>query len=126
MTTTSSDPGLQLRPMVHVADLAASIAFYEQLGGEVIHGGPESDWVLMQLGAVQIGLIAHAPDARRREGAVELTFNAAMRLDELERQLRRAGFRTAEMTRDRDFGEQLQVRTPDGLLIKITQREPED
>jgi catechol 2,3-dioxygenase-like lactoylglutathione lyase family enzyme len=127
METTSSDPGLQLRPMVHIADMGASIAFYEQLGGEVIHGGPDTDGVLMQLGAVQIGLIARSPDIAtpRGQGAVELTFSIATPLDELERRLHRAGFRAAEMTTDRDFGEQLQVRTPDGLLIKVTQREPD-
>jgi catechol 2,3-dioxygenase-like lactoylglutathione lyase family enzyme len=126
MTTTSSDPGLQLRPMVHVADLAASIAFYRQLGGEIIHGGQDTDWVLMQLGTVQIGLVARPPDAQRGEGQVELTFGAAMPLEELEGRLHRAGFRVAEVTTDRDFGEQLLVRTPDDLLIKITEREPED
>ncbi|NMO50656.1 VOC family protein [Actinoplanes sp. TBRC 11911] len=126
MTTTGSDPGLHLRPMVHVADMATAIAFYQRLGAEIIHGGPDTDWVLMQLGAVQIGLIAHAPDACRDEGAVELTFSAAMALDELERRLHQAGFRAAEVTTDQTFGEQLQVRTPDGLLIKITQRESEE
>jgi catechol 2,3-dioxygenase-like lactoylglutathione lyase family enzyme len=126
MATTGSDPGLHLRPMVHVADLAAAISFYEQLGAEIIHGGPDTDWVLMQLGAVQIGLITQATDIRRGDGPVELTFSAAMPLDELERRLHRSGFRAAEVTTDRDFGEQLRVRTPDGLLIKITQREPED
>jgi catechol 2,3-dioxygenase-like lactoylglutathione lyase family enzyme len=126
MTTTGSDPGLHLRPMVHVADMATAIAFYQRLGGEIIHGGPDTDWVLMQLGAVQIGLIARAQDTRRDEGAVELTFSTAMALDELERRLHQAGFRAAEVTSDRNLGEQLQVRTPDGLLIKITQREPEE
>jgi len=126
MATARSDPGLHLRPMVHVADMATSIAFYRQLGGEIIHGGRESDWVLIQLGPIQLGLIAGPPDAARGESPVELTFSAEMPLDELERHLHRAGFRVAEVTTDHHFGEQLQVRTPDGLLIKITQREPED
>ena len=117
---------LQLRPLVHVRDMTASVAFYEHLGGEIIHGGQDTDWVLMQLCTVQIGLVARPPDAQRGEGQVELTFGAAMPLDELERRLHRAGFRVAEVTTDRDFGEQLLVRTPDGLLIKIAQREPEN
>lgn len=126
MATARSDPGLHLRPMVHVADMAASIAFYRQLGGEIIHGGRESDWVLIQLGPIQLGLIAGPADTARGESPVELMFSAEMPLDELERQLHRAGFRVAEVTTDHNFGDQLQVRTPDGLLIKITQREPED
>ena len=124
MITVGSDPALYLRPMLHVADLAASITFYEQLGGEIIHGGRDTDWVLMQLGSVQIGLVTRPPDRARGEDAVELTFDTAMPLTELESRLHRAGFPVAEVDTDRDFGEQLHVRTPDGLLIKISQREP--
>ena len=119
--TTVRTTGLWLRPMLHVADLAASVAFYEQLGGEIIHGDRDSDWVLMQLGAVQVGLVAR-PEGDR--SPVELTFDTVMPLEQLERRLHRAGFPVAEVCTDRDFGEQLRVRTPDGLLIKISQREP--
>ncbi|MFI5889085.1 hypothetical protein ACIA5D_03085 [Actinoplanes sp. NPDC051513] len=108
---------LELRPIVRVRDLAASIPFYEQFGAEVVHGGHDSGWVLLQLGVVQIVLIAaEAP-------GVELHFGAAMPLDELERRLHRAGYPIAEVAFDRDFGEQLRLRTPDGLEIKITQRD---
>jgi catechol 2,3-dioxygenase-like lactoylglutathione lyase family enzyme len=123
MTTARTDPGLFLQPMVHVDDLAASIAFYEQLGGAIIHGGLDADWVLMQLGSIQIGLLSRPPDASRGEGPVELTFGTAMPLEQLEQRLHRAGFPVAEVTTDRDFGEQLRVRTPEGLLIKINQRD---
>ncbi|WP_127497672.1 VOC family protein [Actinoplanes solisilvae] len=122
MTTTRNDPALLLRPMLHVSDLAASIAFYQQLGGEVIHG--DSDWVLMQLGTVQIGLLTRPPDRDRGEDTLELTFDAAMPLAELESQLHRAGIPVGEVGADRDFGEQLHVRTPEGLLLKIGRREP--
>lgn len=119
----ATEPGLQLQPTVHVGDMATSIAFYEQLGGEVIHGGRDTEWVLMQLGTVQLVLLARPPDAARGETPVELTFGAAMPLEQLERRLHRAGFPIAEVTTDDAFGEQLQVRAPDGLLIKISQRE---
>lgn len=118
-----ADPGLRLQPMVHVDDMAASIAFYEQLGAEIIHGGPDCDWVLMQLGTIQIGLLRRPPDRARGESPVELTFGAVMPLEQLERRLHRAGVPVAGVISDRDFGEQLQVRSPDGLLIKISQRE---
>lgn len=126
MASSARDSGLFLQPMVHVDNMAASISFYEQLGGEVIHGGPDSHWVLMQIGTVQISLVGRPPDADTGESVVELHFGAAGPLDELERRLHRAGFRAAEVTTDRDLGEQLRVRTPDGLLIKISQREAED
>ncbi len=116
---TQTDPGLLLRPMLHVDDLAASIAFYRQLGGEVIHGGAETEWVLMQLGTVQIGLLARPPDRDRGEDTIELTFDASIPLAQLESHLHRAGFPAAGVGSDRDFGEQLHLRTPEGLLLKI-------
>ncbi|WP_250001955.1 VOC family protein [Actinoplanes sp. M2I2] len=122
---TPTDPGLLLRPMLHVDDLAASIAFYRQLGGEVIHGGEDTDWVLLQLGTIQIGLLRRPPDRARGEDTVELTFDAAMPLAELESQLHRAGIPVDEVGTDRDFGEQLHVRTPEGLLLKISRRVPD-
>src|SRR5262245_30139731 len=119
MAGARTDPGLHLRPMVHVDDMATSIAFYRQLGAEVVHGDKESAWVLLQLGTVQIGLLAGGASG------VELHFDAAMPLEQLERRLHRAGYPVAEVTTDRDFGEQLRVRTPDGQFITISQREPE-
>jgi catechol 2,3-dioxygenase-like lactoylglutathione lyase family enzyme len=111
---------LQLRPVVHVRDMAASVAFYEHLGGEIIHGSRDGDWVLMQVGTTQIALVTQPPDAGRGEGTVELNFGAYAPLDELRRRLR-----GAEPARHPDLGPQLQVRSPDGLLIKITQLEPD-
>jgi catechol 2,3-dioxygenase-like lactoylglutathione lyase family enzyme len=108
---------LELRPIVRVRDLAVSIAFYEQLGAELVHGGHDSGWVLLQLGVVQIVLIA------ADEPGVELHFGAAMPLDQLEHRLHRAGYPVAEVALDHTFGEQLRVRTPDGLEIKISQRD---
>src|SRR3954464_10026183 len=98
----ASDPGLRRRPTVHVDDLAASLAFYEQLGGEVVHGGRDTEWVLIQLGPIQLVLLARPPDTARGEAPVELTFGAAMPLDELERRLHQAGFPVAAVTTDRD------------------------
>jgi len=117
-------PGLLFRPIVRVTDLAAAITFYEHLGAEVVHGGPEADYVLVQLGTVQVGLIAHPGWAG--PGAVELNFSAALPLDELERQLRGRGVTVARSMHNTAFGPQLHVCAPDGLLIKIGQLEPDD
>ncbi|MEU4238162.1 VOC family protein [Actinoplanes sp. NPDC026619] len=115
---------MELRPLVHVGDMAASLAFYEKLGAEIVHGGRDSDWVLIQLGTVQIGLLARAPDPTRGETPVELHFGASVPLEQWEQRLHRAGVPVDEVAADQDLGEQLCVRTPDGTLIKISQREP--
>ena len=118
-------PGLQLQPMVHVDDMAAAVGFYEKLGGEVNHGDRSGDWVLMQVGTAQIGLVTRPPNASRGESTVELNFAATMPLDRLEQMLREQGVTVVEMTADRDLGTQLHVETPDGMPIKIHQVEPE-
>ncbi|GAA3905212.1 VOC family protein [Actinoplanes auranticolor] len=118
-------PGLQLQPMVHVDDMAAAVAFYEQLGGEVNHGERDGEWVLMQVGTAQIGLVTRPPDASRGESTVELNFTATMPLDRLERLLRSRGVTVVEVAVDRDLGARLHVETPDGMPIKIHQVEPE-
>ena len=110
-----TSPGLQVQPMVHVADMAASVAFYERLGGEVIHGGSDTEWTLMQLGTTQIGLLARPPKTELGESTVELNFTVEASLEDLHRAIP-----GAQIVVHRDFGEQVLVRSPDGLLIKIS------
>ena len=112
--------GLQLQPLVHVRDLAASVTFYEHLGGQIIHGSRDGEWVLMQVGTAQIALVTEPPNTGRGESTVELNFGSVAPLELLQQRLR-----GAVMTTHRDFGRQLQVRSPDGLLIKISQLEPD-
>ncbi|MEU7902971.1 VOC family protein [Actinoplanes sp. NPDC049118] len=116
-------PGLQLQPMVHVGDMATAVAFYEKLGGEINHGDRNGDWVLMQVGTAQIGLVTRPPDAARGASTVELNFSATMPLDRLERWLRDHGVKIVEVARDLDLGTQLHVETPDGMPIRIHQVE---
>lgn len=118
-------PGLQLQPIVHVADMATAVAFYERLGGEINHGDRTGEWVLMQIGTAQIGLVSRPPDASRGESPVELNFAATMPLDRLGQMLHERGVAVVAMATDPDLGVQLHVETPDGMPIKIHQVEPE-
>ena len=63
---------MQLQPMVHVDDMPAAVKFYERLGAEVVHGGPADDWVLLQLGTTQIGLLAQPPRTDELEPDIEI------------------------------------------------------
>ena len=118
-------PGLELQPMVHVGDMPAAVAFYERLGGEINHGDRTGEWVLMQVGTAQIGLVTRPPDPSRGESTVELNFTATMPLDRLERLLRERGVTVVEVAVDRDLGTRLHVETPDGMPVKIHQVEPD-
>ena len=124
-TPVARQPVLMLQPRVHVQDMAASVEFYEHLGGSIVHGGRDGDWTLMQVGSAQIGLLAHPPNPADGEGTVELNFHSEMPLEHLEEQLRETDVAVAHITTDVTFGRQLQVKSPDGLLIKINEVEPE-
>ena len=124
--TTPEEPGsgLRLRPMVHVEDMAASVAFYEQLGARIMQGSRDGDWVVLALGNDRIGLLAHPPNPEQNGGTVELNFEATEPLETLEARLRAGGSTIARPTSDEAFGRQLQLATPDGLLIKIDELDP--
>lgn len=105
--------------------MATAVSFYETLGATVIHGSRDDDWVLLGLGEARIGLLAHPPNPEQNEGTVELNFEATQPLDQLEDRLRAAGVTIACPTTDEGFGRQLQLASPDGLLVKIDELDPE-
>ncbi len=108
---------LDLRPVVPVRDMAASVAFYERLGGEVVHGGPGDGWVLMQVGTAQIALVAGPPTG---DGGVELHLATDAPFERVRRLLP-----GAQPVTHPEFGPQLLVRSPDGLVVRISRREPD-
>ncbi len=115
---------LSLQPMVHVADMAPAVAFYEALGAEIMHGSRDGDFVMLRIGAAQLSLLAHPPNPEQNEGSVELNFETSRDLTDIEATLRGANVEIAQSVTDEGFGRQLQVTSPDGLLIKINQLEP--
>ena len=116
---------LRLQPMVHVEDMAASVAFYEALGGQVVHGSRDGDRVLLRLGGAEIGLLAHPPNPEQGEGAVELNLVSAGPLEELEERVRASGVEVVRPAGDEAFGRQLQLAAPGGMLVKVNELEPE-
>lgn len=114
-------PAIMLQPMVHVEDMRASIIFYEALGARVLHGSRNGDFVMLQIGGGQLSLLAHPPNPEQGEGKVELNFEAASALEELEATLVEAGVSIDTPTTDEGFGRQLLVRSPDGLLVEINE-----
>jgi glyoxalase/bleomycin resistance protein/dioxygenase superfamily protein len=117
----SDRPSITLQPMVHVDDMGASVSFYEALGAQVLHGSRDGDFVMLQLGGSQLSLLAHPPNPEQDEGRVELNFESAGDLSDLEARLSSAGVEIHTPTTDEGFGRQLIVRSPDGLLVKINE-----
>ena len=123
--TESTMPDLTLQPMVHVQDMAAAVDFYEALGARVVHGSRDGDFVLLAIGSSQLSLLAHPPNRDQHEGTVELNFDTDGDLDEVEARLRAAQVTITAPVTDEGFGRQLQIASPDGLLVKINQLEPD-
>jgi len=104
--------------------MAASVAFYQALGAEIEHGSRDGDFVMLKIGGSQLSLLAHPPNPEQNEGTVELNFQTSRELTDVESALRAADVEIAQAVTDEGFGRQLQVQSPDGLLIKINQLEP--
>ena len=115
--------GVTVQPMVHVTDMAASVSFYEALGGSVINGSRDGDFVLLSFGTSQLALLAHPANPEQNEGEVELNFEAN-NLDQIQQSVQDAGVEVVAPVSDEGFGRQLQLRAPGGLLIKINELDP--
>lgn len=76
---------------------------------------------MMNVGASRFALLAHPPNPAQNEGRVELNFETTGALDAVEERLRAANVTITQPATDEGFGGQLQVSTPDGLLVKIDQ-----
>lgn len=82
---------LTLTPLLHVESLDASIAFYEALGGRVVHRSRGGDWAQLAIGGAELGLLAHPPNPEQSEGILELCFTSDDALATLESRLRASG-----------------------------------
>ncbi len=131
LTTTEALPmdqhpaRLTLQPMVHVADMGAALDFYAALGASVQHGSRDGDFAMLRIGDAGMSLLGHPPNPEQDEGRVELNFETSEPLAELESRLRAAGVEIVRPTTDEAFGRQLQLRSPDGLLVKVNELSPD-
>ena len=125
LSTMSDVPKLVLQPMVHVRDMKGMVTLLEALGGQLGSGSRDGDWVQVAIGGAEIGVLAHPANPEQGEGDVELNFEARTPLEDIEKTARAAGVTVASPTSDEGFGRQLQLRSPDGLLVKINEIEPE-
>ena len=111
--------------MVHVTDMASTVTALEVLGGHVIRGSRDGDWVQITIGGAEVGLLAHPANPAQGEGDVELNFQSHEPLEEVAERAANAGVHIAAPVTDQGFGRQLQLRTADGLLIKINEINPD-
>ena len=120
-----SSTRIVLQPMVHVSDMASTVVALEVLGGGIVQGSRDGDWVQVSVGGAEVGLLAHPANPEQGEGDVELNFRSTEPLENIAERAERAGVIIASLVSDEAFGRQLQLRTADGLLIKINEIDPE-
>ena len=116
---------INVQPMLHVENMQKSSEFYNLLGAHVLNGSRDGDWLLLQFGTTELGLLSHPANPEQNEGKVELNFAYRGSLEELEKKLRQEGVTIIRSVSDEGFGYQLQLADPDGLLIKINQIDPD-
>ena len=117
--------GLKVQPMIHVEAIAASLDFYEALGGRLLYGSRDGDWALVDFDGSTLSLLAHPPGDGKLE-TVELQFTCAGKLEAIERHLRSVDPALIDRgVADEAFGRMLKLKTPDGLLVKILKLERE-
>lgn len=104
---------------------AASIAFYEALGAQLIVGSRDGDWAQLRVGGAEIGLLAHPANPEQGKGDIELCFEYSDALSRLEQKLSDSGVTIVRGAADEAFGEQLQIEAPGGMLIKINKLDAE-
>jgi hypothetical protein len=115
--------GLRAQPMVHVAEMGASLDFYAALGGRLVFGSRDVDWALVDFDGAMISLLAHPPGDGRLE-TVELQFTCPAGLKDLESHLKSVDPDFIDRgVADEAFGRMLKLKTPDGLLIKVLELE---
>lgn len=117
-------PDVVLAPMVHVAETGPAVDFLTALGAALRDGSRDGDFARLGLGDAEVTLLAHPPNPEQGEGVVELNFTATGDLAALEERVAAAGVEVVRPTTDEGFGRQLQLRGPDGLLVKVNELEP--
>ncbi len=122
-TNLPADFDVRVQPMLHVANLRDSIAFYEAFGGKLVFGSRDGDWALMRFGDTTLSLLAHEPSAENPE-PVELQFVSGQPLEAIEEHLQATNpAMIARGVGDEAFGRMLKLRTPDGLVVKLLELE---
>ncbi len=122
---TQENAIVKLQPMLHVDNMEKALEFYSKLGASVLNGSRDGDWAVLRFDTTELGLLAHPANPEQNEGQIELNFEYSASLEELEKKLREAGVTIVRPVGDEGFGYQLQLESPDGMLIKINQIDPE-
>ena len=113
-------------PIRYVRDMDAARRFYETLGmshsftSRQPRRGP-SVWT--ELAGAGGGLALHYASEGSGMGAVQLSFQADERLENVAGRLSAAGYELETEITDESFGRSFTIRDPEGLLIQVNEND---
>jgi catechol 2,3-dioxygenase-like lactoylglutathione lyase family enzyme len=115
---------VKLRPIHFVPDVDEAIRFYEALGLRTAARARPGHWVELEADGGELGLHdqAVADDGAGRVG-IQLNFIADEPLEDVEQRLHDAGFPPDGTIVDREWGRQLCVPGPGGLVVLVDERD---
>lgn len=108
---------LALMPILYVANVPRSVAFFQGLGLQLTAHDRAFGWAELRLGDAILGI--HAARPAMVVGTVELTLDSRAPLEAIASQLEAAGLVPEQPITDEAFGRTLRVRDPDGNTIQI-------
>lgn len=115
-----------LQPIRFVADIDLSMRFYEALGLSFQRSSRNRQWMELSARGGVLGLhTAASADPPRKATDVGFVLLTNTPLEDVIGRLAEAGFAVDEPVIDEEFGRSLQVRDPDGLLVRIEEADPE-
>lgn len=119
----AGDFKLSVQPMLHVENMENSVLFFESIGAQMVFGSRDGDWSLLKFGMTCLSLLAQPPSADNPE-PLELQFTSGTKLEDIEEHVRSIDPSLVHRgTGDEAFGRMLQLRSPDGLVVKILELE---
>lgn len=119
------DMGATLRIEIFPADVAASVAFYESLGFEVVGRKDDPPYASIRRDEVRIGMVQSQPHSQEQR-AVPIGTEIVIAVDEVRADRDRAvaaGVELAEDLREQPWGlTDFRVTDPDGYYLRFTDR----
>ena len=116
---------MTLMTIVYVTDMAASTTFYAALGAELLRVSRNRTWSELRVGDAILALHTAEGLPAERFCGLELSFNSSEPLEALVKRFEKAGVSLYRGVADEAFGRSVVVRDPDGLLVQISEHDPE-
>jgi catechol 2,3-dioxygenase-like lactoylglutathione lyase family enzyme len=117
---------MRVRPIHFVPDVDEAMRFYEALGLRTEARARPGHWIELSADGGELGIHdgAVADDGHGRTG-IQLNFVADEPLEDVERRLCDAGFPPTGAIVDQEWGRQLSVAGPGGLVVQVDERDRE-